>query len=102
MRQVGAVHLPQRPGRPVSLRRAPECDRRSAGGALRERSTAALRIARRLRFPVNLLAAGLIVPRPIRDFFYDLIARNRYRVWGQKEYCDLPPAGLRQRFLGLE
>ena len=75
-------------------------------GTVHQRSSAALRIAAGLRFPVCLIAAGLIVPRFVRDPVYDWIARNRYRWFGQKDACGMPPAGLRERFLaggtGLE
>jgi len=30
-----------------------------------------------------------IIPRPIRDWVYDLIAKNRYRWFGKAEYCGL-------------
>jgi predicted DCC family thiol-disulfide oxidoreductase YuxK len=63
------------------------------------RSTSALRIARRLRFPWFLLAAGLILPRFLRDPFYNLIARNRYRWFGKEESCRIPTPDLRKRFL---
>lgn len=49
-----------------------------AGGAF-VRSAAVLRIARRLRFPWWLLAAARIVPRPLRDWCYDRVARARRR-----------------------
>jgi predicted DCC family thiol-disulfide oxidoreductase YuxK len=54
------------------------------------RSSAALRIARRLKFPVNLLAVFFIVPPFLRDFVYNWIARNRYRWFGKREVCFLP------------
>ncbi|HRF59655.1 MAG TPA: DCC1-like thiol-disulfide oxidoreductase family protein [Fimbriimonadaceae bacterium] len=63
------------------------------------RSTAALRIAMKLRFPWPILAAFLIVPRPIRDGVYRWIARNRYRWFGKKEACWIPTPALRARFL---
>ena len=63
------------------------------------KSSAGLRIARRLRFPWNLLAVFRIVPRPIRDWGYDLIARNRYRWFGKTESCRLPSEAERARFL---
>lgn len=63
------------------------------------RSAAALRIARRLRFPWPLLYAFVIVPRPLRDLLYRFIARNRYRWFGRKEQCWLPEENWRQRFL---
>ena len=48
-------------------------------GILFERSTAALRIAKRLRSPWNLCGVLLVVPAPIRDLAYKYIAANRYR-----------------------
>ncbi|WP_037283480.1 thiol-disulfide oxidoreductase DCC family protein [Saccharibacillus sacchari] len=63
------------------------------------RSTAALRIARKLRFPWPLLYALIIVPRPLRDAVYRYIARNRYRWFGKDDVCPLPPPGVRERFL---
>jgi predicted DCC family thiol-disulfide oxidoreductase YuxK len=45
---------------------------------------------------VNLLR---LCPRPIRDWVYDRIARNRYRIFGRLDTCPLPPPGLRERFV---
>jgi predicted DCC family thiol-disulfide oxidoreductase YuxK len=69
------------------------------GGHVYTRSTAGLRIARRLRFPWPLLYGFTIVPRPLRDAVYDLIARNRYRWFGKRDACMLPTPELRSRFL---
>jgi predicted DCC family thiol-disulfide oxidoreductase YuxK len=63
------------------------------------RSIAALEIARRLAWPWPLVYALVIVPRPLRDWAYDLIARNRYRWFGRKETCIVPTPALRDRFL---
>jgi predicted DCC family thiol-disulfide oxidoreductase YuxK len=63
------------------------------------RSDAALKVAARLSYPTKLLSWFIIVPRSIRDFVYDLIARNRYRIFGKKETCMLPTLELRQRFI---
>lgn len=63
------------------------------------RSSAALRIARRLGFPWSLASALLIVPRPIRDAVYGWISRNRYRWFGQRDACMVPTPELRSRFL---
>lgn len=35
------------------------------------------------------------VPRPVRDFLYDRIARNRYRLFGRTDACMIPDATLR-------
>jgi predicted DCC family thiol-disulfide oxidoreductase YuxK len=63
------------------------------------KSSAALRIAWRLKAPWPLLAVFLLVPWPLRNLVYDLIARNRYRWFGKNETCRLPTPSVRQRFL---
>ena len=68
-------------------------------GKLYSRSTAALRIARRLKFPLNLLYAGMILPRFLRDAVYKWIARNRYRWFGKKDTCRMPSPEEMARFL---
>ena len=46
-----------------------------------------------------LATIGTVVPRPIRDAAYDLVARVRYRVFGRaKEACPILPPDLRSRF----
>ena len=68
-------------------------------GRLWTRSTAALRIARHLRFPWPAAYALIAVPRPLRDWVYDLVARNRYRWFGRRDVCMVPTPALRARFL---
>lgn len=63
------------------------------------RSTAALKLARYLRWPWPLLVIFLLVPRPIRDFVYNRIAQHRYRLFGRTESCMLPSAEMKARFL---
>jgi predicted DCC family thiol-disulfide oxidoreductase YuxK len=63
------------------------------------RSTAALRIARILTFPWPLLSVFLFLPAQVRDLFYDLVAQNRYRWFGQRETCRMPTPELKARFL---
>ena len=38
-------------------------------------------------------------PKPLRDAVYDLIARNRYRIFGKYEECFVPDAELRERVI---
>lgn len=40
-----------------------------------------------------------LIPRPIRDLGYNLVARNRYRIAGKKETCRIPSPEERSRFL---
>jgi predicted DCC family thiol-disulfide oxidoreductase YuxK len=64
------------------------------------RSTAALRIARRLTFPWPVLSLLAVVPAGIRDGVYDVIARHRYRWFGRSETCRMPTPELQARFVG--
>jgi predicted DCC family thiol-disulfide oxidoreductase YuxK len=69
-------------------------------GELLARSAAFLHIFRRLGGGWRVLAAVLsVVPRRLRDFVYDFVARIRYRVFGKREdLCPIVPAELRARF----
>ncbi|MNC72147.1 hypothetical protein D3C75_1231620 [compost metagenome] len=62
-------------------------------------SAAVLRIARRLRFPWPAAYLFIIIPRPLRDALYRLVARNRYRWFGRDEQCMVPTPEIRKRFL---
>ncbi|MGA9226564.1 MAG: thiol-disulfide oxidoreductase DCC family protein [Mesobacillus sp.] len=63
------------------------------------KSTAALRVSRHLQGAWKMLYGFIIIPSPIRNIVYDLIAKNRYKWFGQKESCMLPPPNIRKRFL---
>lgn len=63
------------------------------------RSTAALRIAKRLQGPVKLAWIFIILPRFIRDPLYNHIARNRYKWFGKREQCRVPTPDLKSRFI---
>lgn len=62
-------------------------------------STAALRIARNLGGIYSLAYVFIIVPSFIRDIFYKLFAKYRYRLFGQKDMCMMPTPEVRERFL---
>ena len=62
------------------------------------RSAAALRLARYLGGGWRVLAVFWIVPRPARDFVYDLIARHRHRIICRQ--CAAATADNQHRFLG--
>lgn len=63
------------------------------------RSTALLRILAHLPQPWRALAWLRLIPRWLRDWFYDRIALNRYRLFGRYEVCLLPSADHAERFL---
>jgi predicted DCC family thiol-disulfide oxidoreductase YuxK len=62
-------------------------------------STAALRITRRLGGIWPILYPLMFLPKPIRDFFYKLFAKNRYKLFGKKDVCMVPTPEVRERFL---
>ena len=63
------------------------------------RTTAALRITRKLRGAWRLFYGFIVVPSFIRDYFYKLFAKNRYRLFGKTEACMMPTPEIRARFL---
>lgn len=68
-------------------------------GTIDSKSTAALLIAKHLNFPYNILYSLILIPKVIRHWFYDIIAKNRYRWFGKKEHCELPNPSLKHKFL---
>lgn len=81
---------------------APESILLIENGRAYRRSTAALRIARRLGAPWSFAYVFVAVPRPLRDAVYRWVARNRYDWFGQREQCRVPTPELRERFLDPE
>ena len=63
------------------------------------RSTAALRVLRHFPGGWPLLYGLVVIPRPLRDFCYNLLARRRYAWFGKQAECMLPTPELRERFL---
>ena len=65
------------------------------------KSEAVLRIARHLRRPMPALAmVGLAFPTCLRDCAYDLVGRNRYRLFGREEACRrIDPKVAEDRFV---
>jgi predicted DCC family thiol-disulfide oxidoreductase YuxK len=64
------------------------------------RSDAAMRIAAGLRFPWRLASLLRIVPGALREGAYDVVARNRLRIFGRREVCYRTDPEYRDRFLG--
>jgi predicted DCC family thiol-disulfide oxidoreductase YuxK len=64
------------------------------------KSTAVLRVLGRLDGFWRAVAAVLwLVPRPLRDVGYSVVARYRYAIFGKKAACRLPTPAERGRFL---
>ena len=75
----------------------------SDGGAERVfvRSEAALRVASYLGGPWKVFLAARLLPARLRDFLYNLFARNRYKIFGKYDSCMLPSPDVRSRFLDV-
>jgi predicted DCC family thiol-disulfide oxidoreductase YuxK len=74
-------------------------DRRRGREEMLLRSNAVLAIAEYLGAPWSWLRVFRVVPRPLRDVAYNVVARARYNVFGRYDACPFPPAESRDRFL---
>ncbi|OHV86281.1 thiol-disulfide oxidoreductase DCC family protein [Mesorhizobium sp. ORS 3428] len=53
-----------------------------------------------LGWPWRVAKVLLVLPRPLRDWLYDRVAKNRYALFGRKVSCEIPSGELRQRLIG--
>ena len=65
------------------------------------RSDAILYLLNQLGGVWKLSGVGRVLPKPIRDAVYKVVARNRYRVFGKYESCMLPDPKHRAKFLDV-
>jgi len=63
------------------------------------KSGAVLKILKELNGLWPILYYLIYIPRPIRDFVYDVVAKNRYRWFGRQDQCMVPTPDLKKRFL---
>lgn len=68
-------------------------------GKVYKRSTAALKIASKLSGAWPLFYGFIILPVPVRDFFYNIISKNRYRLFGRTDSCRMPSPELARKFI---
>ncbi len=64
-------------------------------------SSAALEITKDLSGFWSIFLVFKIVPAKIRDFFYKVLARNRYNLFGRKARCMVPASDVKSRFIGV-
>ena len=69
------------------------------GGRLHRELRAFAAVMARLGWPWKVLSIARFVPEPLAGWLYRAIATNRYRVFGRRDACMVPEAGLRARFL---
>ena len=63
------------------------------------KTDAVIQIATHLKGWPRLFRLIQFIPKPIRDFGYDLVAKNRYTLFGKRATCRMPEASERHRFL---
>lgn len=63
------------------------------------RSSAVFQILKQLGFPYKIALVFYLVPRFIRDYVYNTVAKNRYRWFGKRATCMVPDASLKLKFL---
>jgi predicted DCC family thiol-disulfide oxidoreductase YuxK len=69
------------------------------GGKIYLRSTAVLRVAGYMTAPWRYARLLLLVPEPIRDAVYRVVAAIRHRIAGRSNACDIPPPEIRARLI---
>ncbi len=75
-------------------------DFQQSGELLVNRSDAALAVLSALGGFWSLLSGWMrILPRPLRDWGYNIVAGNRYRIFGKYDVCPLPNPRDRHKFL---
>lgn len=63
------------------------------------KSTAALKVVKDISGWLKILYPFIILPEFIRDLVYNLIAKNRYKIFGKSEICRIPSEVEKQKFL---
>lgn len=69
------------------------------GARVRRESDAVIAIFEKLGWPWRLAGAARLIPARLRDAAYRWIARNRYRLFGQKDQCFVPRKEWKDRLL---
>ena len=77
---------------------APQTNAVILNGRIHFKSDAALTVLGALP-KTRVLAVLRAAPRLLRDPVYDLIAKNRYAIFGRTDACMVPSPGDRERFL---
>lgn len=68
-------------------------------GRLYTRTSAILRACRHLPWPARALTVLRLIPRPLADLGYRAVARTRYRLFGRRDTCFVPPTEARAQVL---
>ncbi len=68
-------------------------------GVCYERTDAILEIVKDLTGYWSIFRIFRLVPKSIRDYFYNVIAKSRYKIFGKRDQCMVPTQDIRSRFI---
>jgi predicted DCC family thiol-disulfide oxidoreductase YuxK len=63
------------------------------------KSSAALHVLKELGGLWKLAYVFIFVPRPVRDFIYNILAKTRYKLFGRQNNCIMPTIEFKHRFI---
>jgi predicted DCC family thiol-disulfide oxidoreductase YuxK len=69
------------------------------GDTFYQQSDAFFQVIAKLGFPWRMMSVFRLIPKPLRNWLYDRIAFNRYRLFGKFDYCLLPVPDHEARYL---
>jgi len=70
-----------------------------ANGRLRVKADGSMAIMSYLGWPWKMINIGRLLPRPVTDGLYGIIAGNRIKWFGRRKVCFMPPLDAAERFL---
>jgi predicted DCC family thiol-disulfide oxidoreductase YuxK len=68
-------------------------------GTTYTKSDAIIRVCEKLDGPLPLVGPLKHLPKSLRDGAYDMVGEHRYRIFGRKDECPVPPEHIRERFV---
>ena len=69
------------------------------GNSYTIKSSAILKVFKQLSSLWPVLYIFIIIPKIIRDALYNIIAKNRYHIFGKKDSCMIPDKEILSRFM---
>jgi predicted DCC family thiol-disulfide oxidoreductase YuxK len=70
------------------------------GNKVLYKSDAAFEILKSFSKPWQILVIFKLLPKSIKDCIYDIVAKYRYKIFGKKEFCEIPDESISDRFIG--
>lgn len=68
-------------------------------GRVYQKSAAVIRVGELLGWPYRAASIGRLLPASVLDRLYDIVAANRYDLFGRKDACIVPTDDISDRFL---